>query len=82
MTRKEWSRRRLIAAIILMPLGLALAVLGAFNSTGANAMLAIAVGSVGVLLITFGALAGRLAIAGPFPSHLEADPSDLQEADG
>ena len=80
MTRKQWARRRLVAAIVLMPLGLALAVLGAFQSTGANAMPAVAIGSVGVLCITFGALAGRLAVAGPFPSHLEPDPSDDQEA--
>lgn len=73
MTRKQWARRRLVQGLLLMPGGLALALWGAFRSTGEDAMLSIAIGLLGVLAITFGALAVRLAVAGPYPEWLEPE---------
>lgn len=81
MTRKEWARRKMRAAVVLMPLGLALLIVGSFVAARSQAMLGVLVGSIGVFALTFGALAGRLAIAGPYPSWLEPGPEDA-EVDG
>jgi hypothetical protein len=67
VTRKEWVRRRTVAALCCLGLGFALVVVGSLIAWGRTPLLGYGVGSLGILLVVMGALFGRQALAGPFP---------------
>lgn len=72
MTRRKWVRRMSIAAAIMLVVGLTLLISGAIvTGRGQQPMMGVAVGMVGVFLVTGGGLFGKFAIAGPFPHNLE-----------
>lgn len=73
MTRREWSRRMRLWAIVQLPVGLALLLVGSLIAGVSQPMLGYLVGSAGVLVIVTGALCYKFAIAGPFPKNLEED---------
>lgn len=77
MTRGEWARRQLLRALVLLPVGLGLMLAGAILLGKRSTTLGILLGLVGVSAITFGALAGRLAVAGPYPAHLSEDHAEV-----
>ncbi|MEA3190737.1 MAG: hypothetical protein QOD77_1319 [Thermoplasmata archaeon] len=75
MTRREWSRRMRLWAIVQLPVGLALLLVGSLVAAGIDQpMLGYLVGSAGVLVIVTGALCYKFAVAGPWPKHLEEEP--------
>ncbi|MEK6985373.1 MAG: hypothetical protein AABX89_03200 [Candidatus Thermoplasmatota archaeon] len=81
MTRKEWAKRQFVRALILLPAGLGLLLIGAIALGKRSTTLGLVAGLLGVFAITFGALAGRLAVAGPYPAHLAVPADDASEVD-
>jgi hypothetical protein len=81
-TRKEWARQKMRTALVVMPLGLLLMIVGSFLAARKDWVLGVVLGSVGVLGLVFGALSGRLAVAGPYPAGLTVGPDDKMEVDG
>jgi hypothetical protein len=67
MSRRQWVRRRVAAALACLGLGFALAVAGSLMAWGEAPLLGYVVGGAGVVLVVAGSLLGRQAIAGPFP---------------
>lgn len=75
MTRKEWARRMSVSAVVLLLTGLALLITGSVvaGSAQKTPMTGIAIGMVGVVMLTAGGLFWKFAIAGPYPKDVEAD---------
>ncbi len=79
-TRRQWARQMMVWAFVLMPLGLALMVWGAFMAGGTRVPLAgFALGSVGVGALTVGGFLGRFAVAGPYPARLLDDRKEVDD---
>ncbi|MES2154450.1 MAG: hypothetical protein V4510_04875 [bacterium] len=74
MTRRQWVRRMMTAAALLLVLGLALLLTGSLlTGHGVQPRTGVAIGLTGVFLLTAGGLCGKFAIAGPYPKNVEAE---------
>ncbi len=75
MTRRKWARRMVALAAVMLVVGLALMVVGAVmaGKNPESPMGGVGVGMIGVFLLACGGLAGKFAIAGPYPNNLEAE---------
>lgn len=65
-----WKRRMWIGALVLMPLGLLLILVGAAQGGGSDPMRGFLLGGAGTFLVVLGALCGKFAAAGPYPEAL------------
>jgi hypothetical protein len=66
----RWKRKMWTSCLLLMPLGLALVIVGAAIGWGRTPMTGFLTGGGGVFLLVLGALCGKFATAGPYPEGL------------
>lgn len=67
---KAWRRRMRATCFTLMPVGLAMVIVGAAAGWGAQPMLGFLTGGGGLFLLVLGALCGKFAAVGPVPEGL------------
>jgi hypothetical protein len=72
-TEREWRRRMVTLAFVLMPSGVLLMILGAVWANQGSPSGGYLLGSLGVLAIAFGALFVKFAIAGPVPASVRRE---------
>lgn len=65
-----WKRKMWTRCLVLMPLGLALILVGAVFGWGEAPMAGFLTGGTGTFLLVLGALFGKFAAAGPYPEAL------------